>query len=231
MKLPLFIAMTAMLLSAGVAHADDSPPRTISVTGSGSVQAAPDMANITIGVSTVAPTARAALDANNAQTTKMFAFLKSAGVADKDMQSTNLSISPQYRNYRPNENRQPEIIGYTVNNSVRVAVRKLSAFGEVLDGVVTAGANNINGIRFDVSERKALTRSAAANAIKDGISQAKNIANAAGLKLGPILSISQSGGFRPPQQFMARSMAAEAVPIAAGELTIGASASMVFAIE
>ena len=118
-----------------------------------------------------------------------------------------------------------------MNNSVRVAVRKLSAFGEVLDGVVTAGANNINGIRFDVSERKALTRSAAANAIKDGISQAKNIANAAGLKLGPILSISQSGGFRPPQQFMARSMAAEAVPIAAGELTIGASASMVFAIE
>ena len=107
MKLPLFIAMTAMLLSAGVAHADDSPPRTISVTGSGSVQAAPDMANITIGVSTVAPAARAALDANNAQTTKMFAFLKSAGVADKDMQSTNLSVSPQYRNYRPNENRQP----------------------------------------------------------------------------------------------------------------------------
>ena len=76
MKLPLFLAMTAMLLGAGVVHADDSPPRTISVTGSGSVQAAPDMANITIGVSTVAPTARAALDANNAQTSKMFAFLK-----------------------------------------------------------------------------------------------------------------------------------------------------------
>ena len=73
MKLPLFLAMTAMLLGAGVVHADDSPPRTISVTGSGSVQAAPDMANITIGVSTVAPTARAALDANNAQTSKMFA--------------------------------------------------------------------------------------------------------------------------------------------------------------
>lgn len=231
MKLPLFIALTAILLSAGVASADDSPPRTISVTGSGSVQAAPDMANITIGVSTVAPTARAALDANNAQTTKMFAFLKSAGVADKDMQSTNLSFSPQYRNYRPNENRQPEIIGYMVNNSVRVAVRKLASFGEVLDGVVTAGANNINGIGFDVSQRQTLTRTAAANAVKDGIAQAKNIALAAGLKLGPILSISQSGGFRPPQKFLARSMAAEAVPIAAGELTIGTSASMVFAIE
>lgn len=231
MKLPLILALTAALLSAGTVSADDTPPRMISVTGSGSVQAAPDMANITIGVSTVAPTARAALDTNNAQTTKMFTFLRSAGIANKDMQSTNLSVSPQYRNFRPNENRQPEIIGYMVNNSVRVAVRKLSSFGEVLDGVVTAGANNINGIRFDISERKTLTRNAMANAVKDGIAQARNIAAAAGLELGPILSISQSGGFRPPQQFLARSMAAESVPIAAGELSVGASASMVFAIE
>lgn len=231
MKLPVFLALTVVLLTAGIARADDAPPRTISVTGSGTVQAAPDMANITIGVSTIAPTARAALDVNNAQTTKMFAFLRSAGIADKDMQSTNLSVSPQYRNYRPNENREREIIGYMVNNNVRVVVRALPSFGEVLDGVVTAGANNINGIGFDVSERRTLTRDAMANAVSDGIAQAKVIAAAAGVTLGPILSISQSGGFRPPQQFLARSMAAEAVPIAAGELSIGASASMVFAIE
>lgn len=231
MRFPLLLAMTAFLFSAGLATADDDPARTLTVSGSGVVQAVPDMADITIGVSTVAPTARAALDNNNAQTVKIFDFLRGAGVADKDMQSTNLSVSPRYRNYRSNENGPPEIIGYMVNNSVRVAVRDLTAFGALIDGVVTAGGNNINGIRFDVSERKALTREATADAIRDAIEQARNMADAAGVELGPILSISQSGVSRPPQPMLARSMASESVPIAAGELSIGARASIVFAIE
>lgn len=226
------LAIVTLLVGLGAAQAHDvnTPPRTLSVTGSGSVQAAPDMVTITIGVTTVAPTARAALDANNAQSSKVFAFLQSAGVESRDMQSTNLSVQPQYRNYRPNEARQPEIIGYMVNNNLRVAVRKLGSFGQVLDGVVTAGANNVNGIRFDISEREALTRQATANAVRDAIGQAENIAKAAGIKLGPIQTINLSGGFRPPQPYLARAESA-AVPVAAGELSIGASVSVVFAIE
>lgn len=231
MRLSHLFAVTAILLSAGMASADDEAPRTLSVTGSGVVQAAPDMAEITVGVSTIAPTAREALDSNNDQTMKVFTFLRSAGVEDKDMQATNLSVSPRYRNTRSNENGPPEIIGYMVNNSVRVAVRDLASFGSVIDGVVTAGGNNINGIQFDVSERKALTREASANAVRDAIEQAENIAAAAGVKLGRILSISQSGNSRPPQAMLVRSMAAESVPIAAGELSIGASAAIVFAIK
>jgi uncharacterized protein YggE len=232
MRYPLLLAFAVLLTNAipAMADANDRAPRTLSVTGAGAVQAVPDMADITIGVTVVAPTARAALDANNAQTTKVFAFLQSAGVAARDMQSTNLSVSPQYRSRRPNDSGHPEIIGYMVNNNLRVAVRKLEAFGSILDGVVTAGANNINGIRFDVSERTSLARKAMANAVKDAIAQATNIANAAGVKLGPILSISQSGGRRPPQAFLARS-ASKDVPIAAGELSIGASASIVFEID
>ena len=231
MRLSLLLAVAAILMSAGMVSADDDLPRTLSVTGSGVVQAAPDMAEITVGVSTIAPTAREALDTNNDQTMKVFTFLRSAGVEDKDMQSTNLSVSPRYRNYRPNENGPPEIIGYMVNNSVRVAVRDLASFGSVIDGVVTAGGNNINGIQFDVSERLTLTREASANAVRDAIEQAENIAAAAGVKLGRILSISQSGSSRPPQAMLARSMAADSVPIAAGELSIGASAAIVFAIK
>lgn len=225
-------AMATLLFGLGVAQAHDvqTPPRTLSVTGSGSVQAAPDMVNISIGVTSVAPTARAALDANNAQTSKVFLFLQSAGVESRDMQSTNLSVQPQYRNTRPNEGRQPEIIGYMVNNNLRVAVRKLDSFGQILDGVVTAGANNVNGIRFDISARKELTRQATANAVQDAIAQAENIVQAAGVKLGPIQTINLSGGFRPPQPYLARAESA-AVPIAAGELSIGASVSVVFAIE
>lgn len=226
------LAMVTLALGLGVAQADSMQPplRTLSVTGSGAVQAAPDMVNITIGVSTVAPTARAALDANNAQTSKVFSFLQSAGVASKDMQSTNLSVQPQYRNYRPNEERQPEITGYRVSNNLRIVVRKLDSFGQILDGVVTAGANNVNGIRFDISERAELTRQATAKAVRDAVAQAENIAQAAGIRLGPIQTISLSGGFRPPQPFLARAESA-AVPVAAGELSIGASVSVVFAIE
>jgi uncharacterized protein YggE len=232
MKYSLLLAFAVILTNVMPAIADenDRAPRTLSVTGAGAVQSVPDMADITIGVTNVAPTARAALDVNNAQTRKVFAFLQSAGVAARDMQSTNLSVSPQYRNRLPNDSGRPEIIGYMVNNNLRVAVRKLDTFGSILDGVVTAGANNINGIRFDVSERTSLAREATANAVKDAIAQATSIANAAGVKLGPILSISQSVGHRPPQAFLARS-ASQDVPIAAGELSIGASASIVFEIE
>jgi len=233
MKLSAFLTAIAILLSIGLVHADgtNAPLRTLSVTGTGSVQAAPDMADITIGVTTIAPTARAALSANNEQTSKVFEFLKSAGVAGEDMQSTNLSVSPQYRNHRPSEVRQqPEIIGYMVNNSLRAAVRKLDSFGRILDGVVTAGANNVNGIRFDVSEREALTRMATANAVKDALAQAANIAEAAGVKLGPIQTINLSGGYRPPQPYLARAESS-AVPVAAGELSISSSASIVFTIE
>lgn len=233
MKFPILLAVATILFGMGTAHAQDvtTPSRTISVTGAGSVQAAPDMADITIGVTTIAPTAREALSANNEKTSKVFTFLESAGVAAKDMQSTNLSVQPQYRTYRPNEARQErEIIGYMVNNSLRVAVRKLDSFGQILDGVVTAGANNVNGIRFDVSNREALTRTATTNAIKDAIAEATNIAQAAGVKLGPIQTISLSGGYRPPQPYLARAESS-AVPVAAGEMSIGSSASVVFAIE
>lgn len=233
MKLSILLTTATLLFSIGAAHAHDvpAPLRTFSVTGTGSVQAAPDVVNITIGVTSIAPTARAALDANNAQTTKVFAFLKSAGVAAKDMQSTNLSVQPQYRNYRAGENRQPEIIGYMVNNNLRVAVRKLDSFGQILDGVVTAGANNINGIRFDVTERETLMRKANANAVKDAIAQAQIIAEAAGVKLGPIQTINLSGSNRPPQQRLMARAEASAVPVAAGELSIDARASIVFTIE
>ena len=232
MSFKSLLAGFVLLTIAGSAFADSADtPRTLSVNGRATVAAAPDMARITVGVVTTAPTARAALTANNEKAGQVIAFLGKSGVADTDMQSANLSISPQYRQRRRDEPQyQPEIIGYVVNNNLSVAIRNLDSFGQVLDGVVTAGANNVNGIRFDVSNRDALEREATAKAVKDSIARARNIAAAAGAELGDPITISEGGGFRPPQPFLARAESS-AVPIATGELSIGASVSVVFAIE
>lgn len=231
MRMLTILPVLIFFLVAGLAHADDDDaPRTISVTGSGSVQAAPDLAEIDLGVATVAPEARAALTENNALAERVFAFLRESGVRDTDMQSIGLSVSPRFRDRRPGETVQPEIVGYAVNNSLRVRVRDLGSLGTILDGVVSAGANTINGIRFDVSERAELERRASASAVADAIARARNIARAADLSLGPVLSISEGFSSRPPQPFRALAEVSS-VPVATGELTVGAQVSVVFAIR
>jgi uncharacterized protein YggE len=172
--------------------------RTLSISGTGTVAAAPDLVSITVGPG--------------------------------DMQSTNISVSPQFRPRRGNDPVLPEIIGYTVRNNLHITVGDLAGFGVVLDGVVDAGANMVQGISFDVAERNALEKTAMANAVRDAFVRARNIADAAGIELGPVLTISAGGVGPAPRQFLARSEAA-GVPVAAGELTVRAQVLVVFAIE
>lgn len=229
----LLISSVVMLFLVGLGTAvadDDDQPRTLNVSGTGAVSVAPDTAEITVGVATTAPRARDALAANNEKTRKVFAFLRESGLGPADMQSTNISVSPQFRSRRGNEPVEPEILGYTVRNNVRATVRDLDRFGAVLDGVVSSGANTLHGIRFDISERKALELKAMAMAVDDALDRARNIAQAAGVELGPILQINQAGTAPAPRQFLARAEASS-VPVAPGELTVGARVSIVFAIE
>jgi uncharacterized protein len=175
-------------------------------------------------------TAGAALAANNARAGKVFDFLRASGVGPGDMQSTNISVSPQFRPRRGNEPLEPEIIGYTVRNNVHITVRDIAGFGVVLDGIVNAGANMVQGIRFGVTERDGMEQNAMAKAVRDAFARAKNIANSAGIELGPVLSISAGGVGPAPRQFLARAESV-GVPVAAGELTVRAQVSVVFAIE
>ncbi|MBT4907855.1 MAG: SIMPL domain-containing protein [Rhodospirillaceae bacterium] len=232
MRFLLSFVLVFSLVGAGVALADDdsSVPRTLSVSGSGTVAATPDLVSITVGVTTTAPAAREALTANNVKTAGVFKFLRASGVGPGDMQSTNISVSPQFRPRRGNEPVQPEIIGYTVRNNVHITVRDLAGFGVVLDGVVEAGANMVQGISFDVAERDGLEKKAMANAVRDAVAKARNIADAARIELGPILTINAGGVGPAPRQFLARAEASS-VPVAAGELTVRAQVSVVFAIE
>jgi uncharacterized protein YggE len=222
-------------------HAHDR--RTVSVSGLGKIASAPDVADISVGVVTEAQTARDALSANNQAMTTLSEQLKGRGVAARDIQTTNINLNPRYSQPQPpqpgqppppHEGFTPPIVGYTVTNSVRVIVRDLDKLGELLDAVVTAGANQMNGISFRIEESRALLDEARKRAVADARRKAEQLCGELGVVLGDPVSINESGGFMPPPQPMmgrAMMMAAESVPVSPGEEELSVSVQVVFEIK
>ena len=234
----LFIAVFALVLSTVSAADDDRPVPRILVTGEGSVNLAPDMAVLSLTVTRQAETARAALDANSSAMKEVQAAMTTAGIESRDLQTSNFSIQPNYfyPPQQPSGKREPpQIVGYTVRNSLVVRVRDISAVGVILDKSVSLGVNEGGNITFtndDPSE--AITR-ARVKAMQHAIDKAKTLAAAAGVKTGQILEISeQSYNPRPMPMArveMARGMSADTVPVAAGENTYKVTVNVSFAID
>jgi len=214
------------LLFALPAAADEPRVPTMSLQGTATINAEPDMATVTTGVVTDADTARAALDDNNNAMAALLDLIKSAGVADKDMQTSDFSVQPQYvysdktdaNGYRL----PPKLAGYQVSNNLTVRLRDLANLGTVLDKMVSAGSNTIGGVSFAVSDSSKLVDDARRAAMKDAIAKANLYADAAGVCLDRIVSISENGGYAPQPKLM-RSMdlvaeAAPSVPVATGEI-------------
>jgi uncharacterized protein YggE len=200
------------------------------MSGQGEVRAAPDTVTLSAGVTSEAPTAAAALAANTARMQSVFAVLKKLGVADKDMQTANFSVSPQMAD---GNNQPPHVTGYQVSNQLQLRLDDVSRLGPALDALVMAGANQMNGIDFAIKDSAPLLAEARANAVSDARAKAQTYAKAAGVSLGPILSISEYGGQGPRPVYMAVPMAraAKAVPVAAGEESVTAEVSMVWEIH
>jgi len=161
----------------------------------------------------------------------VFATLKKAGIADRDMQTSDFSVQPQYPPQRDNDAAQ-HIIGYQVSNTVSVTVENLAALGATLDALVSSGANSIGEIAFSIKDPKPLMAQARASAVADAIARAQTLAKAAGVTLGPITAIGESG-YEPqrpmaPMMNMARSAP---VPIAAGQQSITAGVSITWEIR
>lgn len=211
------------------AAAQEAPPR-ISVTGTGVVEAVPDMARITLGVVSTARTAAEALAANSRETGAVIAELRGAGIAERDLQTSALSLSPVWSNRRSSNVTPPEITGFEARNLLTVRVRDLPGLGGVLDLVVRSGANRFQGLSFDLQDRGPAEDEARRRAVADGLRKAALYAEAAGVALGPVLSIDEAGGGPGPMALGTAEMARAAVPVAAGELTVRASVRMVFAI-
>ena len=147
---PRTLMLAVAVAALPVAALAQEPPRyRISVVGEGSVSALPDLAIISAGVTTQGKTARAASDANSAAMTKVLETLKAAGIAERDMQTAHFSIHPRYDSRRDGDNR---IIGFQASNQVTVKVRAVDKVATVLDRLIAAGANDVSGISFTVSE-------------------------------------------------------------------------------
>ena len=220
-------ALAGALLTAP-ALAQVIPPAAISVTGEATVSVPPDLAEIGGGVTSEAKTAREASEANNAAMGKVLQALKGAGIEEKDIQTARLSLQPQSA---PNRSGPSAIAGYRASNRVTIRVRDVTKVANVIDTLVGAGANEIGGINFVVSQASKLLDEARERAVADARRKAEIYAKAAGVTLGAPLSISEEGNAAPvPYRRMAAGMAVSA-PVAQGEETLQVTVSVSWAIK
>ncbi len=210
----------ALLLPAQGVLAEGGTPALISVVGEGVSTLAPDMAVLELGVTSEAETARSAVDANSRAMSKVLKAMRDAGIAERDLQTSNFSIQPRYRHSPARDETPPVLVGYSVHNSLQVRVRDLDILGEVIDLSVSAGVNQGGNVSFGNDDPSTALGQARTLAVRDALAKAATIADAAGVSLGKIHSIAEQGG--GPQPMMAReamlhSTAATAVPVATGE--------------
>lgn len=215
----------ALVATMPPAAAEEKPmERTVTVSASGDVSAEPDEATIATGVSSEAKTARDALSKNSEAMKKVIAELKDKGIDAKDIQTTQFNIEPVY--VYPKEGQPPVLNAYRAHNMVSVKVRNLDKLGEVLDQLVTAGSNQMNGITFDVSKAETLKDEARKEAMANALRRAKLYAQAAGADVGEIVQISEDTVHHGPQPvvFAKRAMAAEAqsAPVERGSVDLEA---------
>jgi uncharacterized protein len=220
----------AIVSAASVAYAEDElPKRAVTVSASASVTAEPNQARIASGVTADGATAREALTANTATMQNVIAELKAAGIDAKDIQTASFRVEPRYT--RPIEGQAPKIDGYSVTNEVQVLVRDLDKLGDILDRLVTAGANQTAGLNFEVSKAETLLDEARQQAVANALRRAKLYATAAGTEVGEVLTIVEGGREPPRPMVMTRAVSPQAVPIERGTETLEANVTVTWALR
>ena len=215
-------------------HAMMSQAPVLNLSAYGETKVAPDMATISTGVVTEAPTAAEAMRLNREKMTQVIATLRRQGVAEKDIQTSNLNLSAQYT-YR--ENQPPLLRGYQASNQVTVTVYELDRLGAAVDAVVASGANQINGIGFGLRDPQTAENAARREAVRRLQAKAELYAQATGMRLVGLKSLSEGGGYTaPPPVPMYRMAMAEAAsdastPVAAGQLTLRVDVQGVYELE
>lgn len=201
----------------------------LDVVASGEVSRVPDIVRINAGVMTQAPTASEAIRQNAEQMRTMRAALRQAGVAERDIQTSSINLSPQWRHM---ENRMPEFTGYQAHNMVNVRFRDIANAGRIIDALVAAGANQIDGPMFEIEEPESALDEARTRAIEVARNRATLYARALGMRVKRILSVSEAGSMAPIA-VMGRMMAQDsaATNIAPGQQTLTASVTVSFELE
>ncbi|OAF00831.1 hypothetical protein AYJ54_30280 [Bradyrhizobium centrolobii] len=226
----ILAAVLATKLLTAPALADDFPS-VISVSGAATVSAAPDLAQLDAGVANDAKTAKEASDANNAAMGKVLLALKGAGIAEKDYQTSRLSLQPQYA---PNRSTGASpVVGFRASNRITVKIRDVTKIASIIDTLVSAGANDIGNISFEVTQASKLLDDAREQAVADARRKAEIYARATGVTLGPPLSVSEGGGPVPlfKGRIAAAPMAAAPAAVAPGEETLSVTVNVSWAIK
>ena len=196
MKKSLITLTTLLFLTALPATAEEMQTGTISVTGEGSLHAAPDMAIVSAGVESRAKNAKDALADNNEKMAALMAELKKAGIEGKNIQTSSFNIYPQLIYPKSsNEAKAPEVTGYVVSNRATIRIHDLGSIGSVLTALVNAGSNDISGLTFDISNKDQLLDEARKQALADARHKAELYAAELGSSLSSLQSLSESGGF------------------------------------
>lgn len=227
--------LAAGICSAGLTHGataaeEKKLQRTISVSAEGSVVTKPDMARISSGVVSEARTAREALTANSAAVQKLIAALKQAGIAAADLQTSSINVQPRYTHHK--DGQAPRIDGYTVSNDLSLVVRDLGKLGDILDQLVTLGANQIGALSFDIANADALRDEARKAAVANARKRAALYAEAAGVTLGDVLEITEGEEQATPRgPMLARAALRESVPIEEGSHKVEARISITWSLK
>ncbi len=221
---PAVAAVVALGLALGLglpqcpaqAQSPEKPmERTITVSGTAQVLAEPDVARITAGLTTEGATAKAALAANSEAMRKVVTEVKAQAIEPRDIQTSSFNVEPV--TVYPKEGQPPRISGYRVSNQITVTVRALDNLGSVLDRLVTAGANQVHGLSFEVSKADELKDEARKQAVANALRRARLLAAAAGAEVGRVVQIAEDVEGGPPQPMLrAKAMSAGAVPIERG---------------
>jgi uncharacterized protein len=225
------LALFAAVHTTPVVAEEAKMVRTISISGHGEARAVPDLAIISIGVTTQGESARDALDGNTKSMTALMDMLRKSGIEARDIATSNFSVGPRYE-YK--DNQLPKVVGYDVNNMVTITVRKIEDLGGLLDVAVSSGSNTINGISFSVSKPDAMLDDARKEAVADARRKAEIYAAAGGFNLGNIVSLSEGVAMPQPVGYMTkatRAEAADAVPIAQGEQALTVDVSVTYEIK
>jgi uncharacterized protein len=230
MRRSLAVLVTLLPLALP-ALADEAKPATLTATGEGSAFAVPDIAVVTIGVVSTGRSAQAALAANSSDMASVIATIKSAGIEDKDIGTSGFNVNPIYPPERQQNPDEPaKIIGYRVSNDVRVTIRDFAKAGSVLDKVVGAGANQVNGISFELSDRAGPADQALKAAVAEATRKAALMAEAANVKLVRMVGLTTEESRPIPYGPAPLALAKAAVPIMAGQQQITADVTAVFEI-
>lgn len=201
---------------------------TITVTGEASIATTPDMATVSLGVTTEGATAAEAMAANSKALTAVIDRLKAAGIAEHDLQTANLSLNPNWTGY--DSGSTPKITNYMAMNMLNVRVRDLAVLGAVLDASIADGANTLNGITFELAAPRPVQDEARKAAMQDATAKANLYATAAGVKLGKIASIAEVQNYGGPMPVFMEAKAASPVPVASGQIALQSQVTVVYEI-